>query len=86
MPILDTPPFIASIHDDVYPAIDPRSALAGTAAGKTVLVTGSGRGIGKAIAVAFAHAGAACIILTSRTPAQLDEVEQEIRSAVKYWK
>jgi NAD(P)-dependent dehydrogenase (short-subunit alcohol dehydrogenase family) len=45
--------------------------------GKTALVTGAGRGIGRATALALATAGAE-LILVSRTPSQLDEVAREI--------
>src|SRR5437762_5777906 len=45
--------------------------------GKIALVTGSGRGIGRAIALALATAGAE-VILNSRTPAELDAVAGEI--------
>ena len=45
--------------------------------GKTVLVTGAGRGIGRAVALALATAGAE-LILVSRTRSQLDEVAYEI--------
>ena len=45
--------------------------------GKIALVTGSGRGIGRAIALALANAGAE-VILNSRTPAELDAVADEI--------
>jgi NAD(P)-dependent dehydrogenase (short-subunit alcohol dehydrogenase family) len=45
--------------------------------GKTALVTGAGRGIGRAAALALAAAGAE-LILVSRTPSQLDEVAHEI--------
>src|SRR5947207_5891783 len=45
--------------------------------GKIALVTGSGRGIGRAIALALAAAGAE-VILNSRTPAELDAVAAEI--------
>ena len=47
--------------------------------GKTALVTGAGRGIGRAIAIALAAAGAEPI-LVSRTPSQLEEVAREIAS------
>jgi NAD(P)-dependent dehydrogenase (short-subunit alcohol dehydrogenase family) len=46
--------------------------------GKTALVTGAGRGIGRAVSLALATAGAE-LVLNSRTPAQLEEVAQEIR-------
>jgi NAD(P)-dependent dehydrogenase (short-subunit alcohol dehydrogenase family) len=45
--------------------------------GKTALVTGAGRGIGRATALALAAAGAE-LILVSRTPIELDEVAREI--------
>jgi NAD(P)-dependent dehydrogenase (short-subunit alcohol dehydrogenase family) len=45
--------------------------------GKTALVTGAGRGIGRAVALALATAGAE-LILVSRTRSQLDEVALEI--------
>jgi len=45
---------------------------------KIALVTGAGRGIGKAIAIALAQAGCR-VILTARTVAQLADVQQEIR-------
>lgn len=48
-------------------------------AGKTAMVTGSGRGIGRAIALGFAEAGAN-VVLCSRTGEQLDQVAGEIRA------
>ncbi|KAI5838352.1 putative oxidoreductase [Morchella snyderi] len=58
-------------RNDVYPFISPTAGLSNTAAGKTIIVTGSGRGIGKAVAQAFAQAGASKIILTGRTTSDL---------------
>lgn len=78
MPASVTPSWIKTQRHDVYEAIDSRTTLAGTVKGKSVLITGAGRGIGRAIAQSFAQAGAQRIILTSRTQAQLDEVESEI--------
>ena len=46
--------------------------------GKIVLVTGGSRGIGRAIALAFAAHGSQ-VVLTSRTQANLDAVAEEIR-------
>ena len=45
--------------------------------GKLALVTGAGRGIGRAVALALAAAGAE-VVLTSRTPSELDAVAAEI--------
>ena len=45
--------------------------------GKTALVTGAGKGIGKATAIALAEAGADLIIL-SRTKSDLEKVKKQI--------
>jgi 3-oxoacyl-[acyl-carrier protein] reductase len=47
--------------------------------GRTALVTGAGRGIGRAVACAIAKAGAT-VVLTARTAAQLEETADRIRS------
>ena len=48
--------------------------------GKLALVTGAGRGIGRAIAVALAGAGAE-LVLNSRTPSELAAVAREIAAS-----
>jgi len=48
-------------------------------AGRTVVVTGAGRGIGRAIALAAARAGAS-VVLAARTPEQLADVAREAES------
>jgi 3-oxoacyl-[acyl-carrier protein] reductase len=50
-----------------------------TLEGKVALVTGAGRGIGRAIALMLAQAGCR-VILAARTSAQLEEVKKEIQS------
>jgi NAD(P)-dependent dehydrogenase (short-subunit alcohol dehydrogenase family) len=63
---------------DVYPFIDPRDGLKDAAASKTVLVTGSGGGIGRAIAESFATAGASELILAARRSGPLEETKKII--------
>jgi NAD(P)-dependent dehydrogenase (short-subunit alcohol dehydrogenase family) len=48
--------------------------------GKLALVTGAGRGIGRAVALALADAGAE-LLLNSRTPSELQEVAAEIAAS-----
>src|SRR5215210_698459 len=47
--------------------------------GKLALVTGAGRGIGRAVALALADSGAE-LLLNSRTPSELEQVASEIAS------
>ena len=46
--------------------------------GKVAIVTGGGKGIGKAIALALGEAGAN-VVVCSRTPEELEKVAQDIQ-------
>jgi NAD(P)-dependent dehydrogenase (short-subunit alcohol dehydrogenase family) len=71
--------FTKTLHNDIYVAIDPtKSDLSQPS--KVVLVTGAGRGIGRSIALRYAQAGVACIVLCARTFSELDSVEKEIQN------
>src|SRR5690349_1406528 len=48
--------------------------------GKTVVVTGGGRGIGRGISIAMAQAGAN-VVLSGRTDATLESAAAEVRAA-----
>ncbi|KAH7345901.1 hypothetical protein BKA66DRAFT_517181 [Pyrenochaeta sp. MPI-SDFR-AT-0127] len=65
-------------HRDVYPAIE---ATYSSAAGKHILITGASRGIGRAIALSWAKAGAAGIAICSRKAESLESVTSEIKAA-----
>lgn len=67
-----------ALRQDVYPAIDPKN-FENRFTGKVVVVTGSGRGIGREIALSFAKSGAS-VAITGRTKEQVDATTKEVRS------
>lgn len=71
--------FTSKLHHDTYPEIDPITQSDCT--GKAVLVTGSNRGIGRAILLSYAKAGATHLALCSRNPSASAHVAAEIRAA-----
>lgn len=66
-------------HFDPYSRADP-ALLKNEFAGKSVLITGGGYGIGPAIAKSFAEAGVAEIILVGRTESKLKSTAAELAS------
>lgn len=67
-----------TMHRDLYPLLEP-SNPALSASGKTVLVTGVSGGVGKAIAEAWAIAGASAIVITGRKLDVLQDVAAKLR-------
>jgi NAD(P)-dependent dehydrogenase (short-subunit alcohol dehydrogenase family) len=77
------PPFpslTAEWHNSPYPALSPSQSHLSTS-GKTILITGGGRGIGARIAYAFAASGASIIAITGRTESSLTESKKDIETA-----
>ncbi|MEL6759798.1 MAG: SDR family oxidoreductase [Myxococcota bacterium] len=68
-------------HHRVYSSIDPEVALRESASDKVVFIGGASRGIGRATAVAFAHAGARALYLTARSRSALEETAQLVKRA-----
>ncbi|KAL8793240.1 MAG: hypothetical protein Q9195_004176 [Heterodermia aff. obscurata] len=69
--------FTKTQHQDVTPAIDPIKVALPT--GFTVCVLGASRGIGAAVAHAYAQAGASTIVLAARSADALETVAARCR-------
>ncbi|KAK2603410.1 hypothetical protein N8I77_009872 [Diaporthe amygdali] len=67
-----------SAHKDTYPFINPVKA---DLTGKSVLITGASKGIGKATAISFATAGCSELLLAARS--DLADVESAVKNAAK---
>lgn len=73
-------PSVKTHHHDVYPSIDPHTTFKNSQQGKVVLITGASQGIGKSVALAFAHAGVKGMSLSSRSITSVsDELEKELK-------
>lgn len=70
----------AEWHNAPYPAIDP-SQPGLSQAGRHVVVTGGGTGIGAAIALASATSGAATISIIGRRADKVQETKEKIAAA-----
>lgn len=74
--------FTKKVHRTSYPSIDPaRPEL--SQAGRTVLITGGGTGIGLSIGKSFAQAGAKRVIIVGRRANVLANAAKEIEEVVK---
>jgi NAD(P)-dependent dehydrogenase (short-subunit alcohol dehydrogenase family) len=71
--------FTKTWHSEPYPLISPTRPEV-SAAGKNVVVTGGGTGIGQAIALAFAKAGAKSITVIGRRREPLEAAASKIRN------
>ncbi|KUJ22346.1 NAD(P)-binding protein [Mollisia scopiformis] len=72
--------FVPTLHLQTYPALSPtRPEL--SAKGKSVLVTGGGYGIGRAVPDAFGAAGAARVAISGRTESKLKAAVAELKQA-----
>ena len=67
-----------TLRTGFYPPIEP-ALFQGSLTGKVALVTGSGRGIGRDIALALAKSGAA-VAITGRTKSQVEKTTKDVLS------
>lgn len=70
---------LKNLHNDIYPSIDVTKTTSLKQSGKVVLITGAGRGIGRSMALQYARADVAALVLCARTASELDEVEARIQ-------
>lgn len=62
--------FTPTIHRTLYPSVSPTNPNL-TQSSQVVIVTGASQGIGRTIALSFAHANAAAIVLVARNTKNL---------------
>ena len=70
-------PYTKTIHRAVYHSIGPKNP-SNSAAGKVIVVTGGGAGVGKGIAKAFVQAGAKAVVILGRRENLLKDVKSEL--------
>ena len=64
------------VHSDTYPAIDPTKL---DLAGKSIFITGGSKGLGRAMAISFAKAGASQIAVGARS--EMSQLGKDIEAA-----
>ncbi|KAL2044706.1 hypothetical protein N7G274_002480 [Stereocaulon virgatum] len=69
---------------DIYPFISPHAHLKHAAKGKTILITGGSKGIGKATALQFALASADAVIITARGLPSLKDTKASVQAAAPH--
>jgi NADP-dependent 3-hydroxy acid dehydrogenase YdfG len=72
------PPFpapVAEWHNDTYETINPKRPEL-SQAGKVIVISGAGQGIGREIVIAFAQAGATTFHILGRTQKTLEETKK----------
>ena len=70
--------FVTPSRSDTYPFIDPKKL---NLSGRYVFISGASKGIGKALAISYAEAGAAGIALGARSG--LSSLKEEVLEAAK---
>ena len=70
--------YTRTVHNDTYPAISPLST---NLSGHSIFICGASRGIGKAIALSYARAGASQIAIGARS--SLSAVTKEVEAAAR---
>jgi NAD(P)-dependent dehydrogenase (short-subunit alcohol dehydrogenase family) len=73
------PPYTKTFHTTAYPAISPTRPELSTA-GKVVLITGGGSGIGPRLTHAFATSGSTKIAILGRTSSSLLTTKSEVEA------
>lgn len=79
---MEFPKYTKTFHTETYPAISATRPELSTA-GKVILITGGGSGIGPAVAKAFAVSGATKIAILGRTESTLLATKKEIEGGHK---
>jgi len=76
------PSFTKTWHNESYDAISPVARPELSVAGKHIVITGGGTGIGKAVAIGFAEAKASSIHILGRRLDRLEAAKEEILAKV----